>query len=194
MMTDVSAPGLYPCPMRDLRQPKLPGATNKGHLKTMLSWWGKDVYSFIREKMEVQRYHKWSMNWHMDAAINAGTLQVSAVWSDGCSHASGDVGGMWWPTISFPLYGSTMWGSFCQGLALQNGASPWQVYEDRLEIYGEYGVFQVDSPLMGVEIRNSPLQPGASPWQQNNEKDDQDSEDFIMVEIPSSCVIEEVEE
>ena len=52
------------------------------------------------------------------------------------------------------------------------------MYEVRLEIYGEYGVFQVDSPLL----------------QQNNEKDDQDSEDFIMVEIPSSCVIEEVEE
>ena len=85
---------------------------------------------------------------------------------------------MWWPTISFPLDGSTMRGSYCQGLALQNGASPWQVYEDRLEIYGEYGVFQVDSPLL----------------QQNNEEDDQDSEEFIMVEIPSSCVIEEVEE
>ena len=194
MMTDFSAPGVYPCPMKDLRQPKLPGATNKDHLKTMLSWWGKDVYSFIRQKMEEQRYHKGSMNWQLDAAINAGTLQVAAVWSDGANHASADVGGMWWPTISFPLYNSRMRGSYCQGLALQNGASPWQVYEVRLEIYGEYGVFQVDSPLMEVEIRNSPLQPGASPWQENNEKDDQDSEDFIMVEIPSSCVIEEVEE
>ena len=110
----------------------------------------------------------------MDAAIRAGTLQVSAVWSDGCNHASGDGGGTWWPTISFPLDGSTMRGSYCQGLALQNGASPWQVYEDRLEIYGEYGFIQLESPL------------------QSNEEDDQDSEEFIMVEIPSSCVIEEV--
>ena len=131
---------------------------------------GKDVHSFIREKMEEQRYHKGSMNWQTVAAIIAGTLQVPAVWSDGCSHASGDVGGMWWPTISFPLYGSTMWGSFCQGLALQNGASPWQVYLDRLEIYGEYGFIQVN---MYVFLH------------QNNEEDDQDSEEYIMVEKPS---------
>ena len=103
----------------------------------------------------------------MDAAISAGTLQVSAVWSDGANHASGDVGGMWWPTISFPLYGSTMWGLFCQGLALQNGASPWHVYLDRLEIYGEYGFIQVNMYVF---------------LQQNNEEDDQDSEEFITAE------------
>lgn len=45
---------------------------------------------------------------------------------------------MLWPTIAFPAplqYGPDKLGSYCQGLALEDGARPWVVHRDELIIY-----------------------------------------------------------
>ena len=63
---------------------------------------------------------------------------------------------MAWPTIVFPrepgysgvpcaITGAQSYWSYCQGLALMDGASPWVASENALEIYGPYETI-VDVP------------------------------------------------
>ena len=99
--------------------------------------------------------HKKQMNWDMDRAIQQGTLMLAGVRSDGghgmqehpsSAHSDGQFV-MVWPTSVFPrepgysgvpcaITGAQSYWSYCQGLALMDGASPWVASPDALEIYG----------------------------------------------------------
>ena len=97
--------------------------------------------------MDPQRMRKGSMNWEMDAAINRNQLFIACHWWHG----------LLWPTIAFPLswssYGARQFGSYCQGLALENGAAPWRVDVRELLIYGPFlSLMAVPDPLPPCEI------------------------------------------
>ena len=131
MMENFQAPGVYPCPISELRVlPRHRGGpgTTRAQLQ---SWWGANVFRYIRERMQSQRLRKGHMNWEMDRAIKTNNLWLAGVgWS-----------GMVWPTIVFPLgpsYGEQAYGSYCQGLALEDGARAWVAHPEDLEIYGPY--------------------------------------------------------
>ena len=87
------------------------------------------------------------MNWEMSQAIDANHLWLAGHWWHG----------MLWPTVVFPLswssYGENQYGSYCQGLALENGAGPWAVDVRELVIYGHLpSSMAVPDPLPPCEI------------------------------------------
>ena len=150
MTSKFDAPGLYPCGIEDLQVlPRHRGGpgTNRQQLQ---SWWGDNVFRYIRERMQQQRNHSGNSNWDMDRAIQQGDLWLAGLCSDGGKstqqHSSPTYpDGTWimvWPTIVFPCYSCSdrRWSywSYCQGLALMDGASAWEVNPDALEIYGPY--------------------------------------------------------
>ena len=63
---------------------------------------------------------------------------------------------MLWPTVVFPLscpsYGEQQYGSYCQGLALEDGARSWAVLRRDLEIDGQDMIMAVPDPLPPCEI------------------------------------------
>ena len=57
---------------------------------------------------------------------------------------------MVWPTIVFPCSDGPMYWSYCQGLALMDGASAWEAHPDALEFYGPY-----ETTVEPIEIPSS---------------------------------------
>lgn len=160
MMSKFNAPSMYPCPISDLQVlPRHCGGRGTDR-QLLQSWWGDKVFRYIRQRMEQQRIRKGQANWDMDYAIQQGTLMLAGVRSDGRHDMqehppSPSVSAvkpvlsqfvMVWPTIVFPsrLMSTSYW-SYCQGLALMDGASPWIASPDALEIYGPYQTI-VDVP------------------------------------------------
>ena len=143
IMENFDAPGFFPCSVRVLQDP------NRNPSKEeLLSWWGQSVFRYIRDRMETQRNHKGAINWAMDEAIKNDQLYLAMVNSTGTSRTmESREQCMWWPTIAFPLPTNWDgdWGSYCQGLALQDGASPWQVARSTLHLFGPCG----DEPGVG---------------------------------------------
>lgn len=180
MMSKFNAPGLDPCPISELQAlPQHCGgrSTNRQQLQ---SWWGEKVFQYIRERMETQRMHKGHINWDMDRAIQQGTLMLAGVRSDGghdmqehpsLTHPDGQFV-MVWPTIVFPLgpgySGDQSYGSYCQGLALMEGASPWVASPDALQIYGPYQtIVEVPSEIPStVRIEELDSDSGIADWVQ----------------------------
>jgi len=161
MVSNFNAPGNWPCPRSELQVlPKHyggPGTTRQ----QVQSWWGPDVYRYIRKQMDVQSRKKGWMNWAMFEAMQRGEIYMAGVRSDG-SHemqehpqATTDASIMVWPTIVFRYDGSTMFGSYCQGLALANGSSAWVTHPDSLEIYGQYGQFDIEHSRF-VDVQHLP--------------------------------------
>ena len=163
MTSKFDAPGLYPCGIEDLQVlPRHRGGpgTNRQQLQ---SWWGDKVFRYIRERMQQQRMHRGLSNWDMYRAIQKGDLWLAGIRSDGGKptqqHSSPIylVGTfvMVWPTIVFPCSCSdrqTLW-SYCQGLALMDGASAWEANPDALEFYGPYET--TVEPIEIIEIPSS---------------------------------------
>ena len=136
MMNHFSAPGIYPCPIAKLQQPSAP-------LEQLLSWFGADVFSYIFGRMQWQRLRRGWINWEMDQAITTSNLWLAAHhWE-----------GMLWPTIVFPLpasYRDDHYGSYCQGLALEEAAKPWIVPRRNLVIYCQYGAQPQPPPPINI--------------------------------------------
>lgn len=165
MMSKFQAPGVYPCPLSELQVlPRHFGGPGTNQ-QQLLSWWGKNVFRYIRERMESQRLRRGQMNWEMDHAIRNDTLLLAGVRSDGGhqmqlqpSQVQNDNQFvMVWPTIVFPLgpgYGGR-YGSYCKGLALQDGASAWIAHQDALEIYGPYNFVTLPVELEEPESEES---------------------------------------
>ena len=154
MIDKFEAPGVYPCAITELQVlPRHYGGRGTNR-QLVESWWGANVWRYIRQEMEKQRRRKGHANWEMDNAIQQGTLMLAGVRSDGGhhmqehpspTHTNGQFV-MVWLTIVFlrdvsgrgDLRMSCCWYSYCQGLALQDGASPWVANSDALEFYGRY--------------------------------------------------------
>ena len=145
MTSKFNAPGIYPCPISDLQVlPRHRGGRGTDR-RLIESWWGDKVFLYIRERMEQQKMRKGTANWEMYNAIEKGTLMLAGVRSDGghemqespeATRCSGFV--FVWPTIAYPSDDNSTWYSYCQGLALQDNASPWICSPDALEFYGPW--------------------------------------------------------
>ena len=167
LMSKFNAPGVYPCPIGDLQVlPRHFGGpgTNRQQLE---SWWGDNVFHFIRERMEVQKTRRGIANWDMHRAIQNGGLMMAGVRSDGGhgmqENPTADPAGhatIVWPTIVFrcsnPCPGMANWWSYCQGLALMDGASPWACHFNALEFYGPCQAI-VDVPIP-IDISQSEIE------------------------------------
>ena len=118
------------------------------------------------------------MNWEMSQAIDANHLWLAGHWWHG----------MLWPTVVFPLscpsYGEQQYGSYCQGLALQDGARPWPVHRRDLVIYGQDPMFMaVPDPLPPSEIPSTVhIEEVTSVV--DEEDHDGGEDDYVMVEEP----------
>ena len=148
MMSNFDAPGLSPCSLATLRQASVT-------LPLIESWWGNGVYPFIRDRMEAQRYRRGYMNSCMDDAIRNGSLMLAAVYSDGGRQSQMGarplhaVGYMHWPTIVYPLPNGEI-ASYCQGLALQEGARAWPASPESLVIFGPYDYSAAPPPQIDI--------------------------------------------
>jgi hypothetical protein len=150
MASKFNAPGNWPCPRSVLQVlPKHyggPGTTRQ----QVQSWWGPHVFRYIRQQMDPQSQKKGWMNWAMFDAMQRGEIYMAGVRSDGSHEMQErpqpitDDTFMVWPTIVFLLPGSTMFGSYCQGLALAEGSSAWVAHRDSLEIYGKFGQIDIE--------------------------------------------------
>ena len=169
MTAKFHAPGFSPCTLSDLRQPYMTQAV-------LESWWGSGVFPHIRERMESQRLRPGWMNWCMDEAMKDGRILLASVYSDGGRQSQmeartigGQVGRMHWPTIIFPLPNG-QFGSYCQGLALQDGASAWAAHPDNLIIFGPYEHAappraQMESTVQIEELAEDDDSDSASSWE-----------------------------
>ena len=161
MASKFHAPGNCPCPRSVLQVLPThyggPGTTRQ----QVQSWWGPHVFRYIRQQMDPQSQKKGWMNWAMFDAMQRGEIYMAGVRSDGSHEMQErpqpitDDTFMVWPTIVFLLPGSTMFGSYCQGLALVEGSSAWVAHRDSLEIYGKFGQIDIER-FRFVNVQNVP--------------------------------------
>ena len=155
MMSKFNAPGVYPCRIGDLQVlPRHFGGPCINR-ELLQSWWGDNVFRFIRERMEGQKMLKGVANRDMYRAIEEGTLMIAGVRSDG-GHAmqenpTADPAGfvIVWPTIVYPCSSprnNCEYWSYCQGLALMDRASAWACSRGALDLYGSYQLI-VEVPI-----------------------------------------------
>ena len=137
MMSKFHAPGNYPCPIEELQVlPKRYGGPGT-NLEKMQSWWGPNVFHYIHQQMVRQSQKNMgrqnpknrAMNRAMLAAMERGEIYLAGVRSDGSREmqqqpqAITDSTFIVWPTFVFQFEDSPMYGSYCMGLALQDGAA-----------------------------------------------------------------------
>ena len=161
MASKFNAPGNWPCPRSELQvlPPHYggPGTTRQ----QVQSWWGPHVFRYIRQQMDPQSQTNGWINWIMSDAMQRGEIYMAGIRSDGSHEMQErpqpitDDTFMVWPTIVFLLPGSTMFGSYCQGLALVEGSSAWVAHRDSLEIYGKFGQIDIER-FRFVNVQNVP--------------------------------------
>ena len=108
-----------------------------------------------------QKSEKRAMNRAMLAAMERGEIFLAGVRCDGSREmqqqpqAITDSTFIVWPTFVFQFEDSPMYGSYCVGLALQDGAAAWPAHRDSLEIYGKFGIDQIQYPI-SINVQTMP--------------------------------------
>ena len=96
-----------------------------------------------------------------------------------------------WPTIAFRCSDPWVkWWSFCKGLALQDGASPWRCHTNALEFYCRYPTI-VDVPI-SIDISQRPSTVVIEEMESDESYDGSSASSAsgsMSVEVPSTIVI-----